>query len=350
MPEGVLLKTVKPSRWQLQLIRMIHQDSPNKMKKLIPISCALWLGLLQIACSDFHPSYDPKDWPEHIIKFPAEGTLKDIFDAGIRPYRFPSLEKSSLGFKHVKIIMELKTGERLPPIDVEWGDISPLKGGLLDNMQVTSPNLSVFEAESAMMPFLKKGNRTAEQLKSFLAAATADPRNYDDPYKGDPSKFAISWNDIQGPKYSVFFKSTFDSSKPVSIAMIVSWLSPPRTPLQRNSFYDVPIPPPPGYENVSMDAPKNFGPDSAVEVARSKGLPITGDRTPEEYEKQWREANTNTRDPKPKTPAVEPKPKSAESPEIWPWLVGIIGFIITAILIWRWKVKSAIPGNGNFTP
>jgi len=309
------------------------------MKDLVVILVA-WLGFSHLAFCDFHPSYDPKDWPQHVIRFPAEGTLKDIFDAGIRPYRFPSLEKSSLGFKHVRVSFEMKSGERLPEVPVEWGDISPLKDGLLDNIEMTSPNLSVQEAESAMMPFLKNGKRTIEQLKVFLASAAADPRSYDDPYNGDSSQFSISWIDPNGPAYDVFFKSTFNGSEPVSIALKVSFF-PIRTPLQKRSFYDIPIPPPPGYENVSMEAPKNFGPDSAVEIARSKGLPITGDRTPEEYEKQWREANDKTRAPKPKTPAVEPEPKSPDNSEIWIWLTALIGFITAALLVWRWKSKSA---------
>lgn len=317
---------------------MTHLDFLDKMKKSITIFCAIWLGLSQIAFCDFNPSYDPKDWPHHVIRFPDEGTLKDIFDAGIRPYRFPSLEKSSLGFKHIHASFETKTGELLPSIPVEWGDISPLKGGLLDNIEMTSPNLSVQEAETAMIPFLIKSKRSIEELRKFIAAAAEDPRNYDDPYNGDSSKFAITWIDTDGPAYSVFFKSTFDGAKPVSIAIKVSFF-PIRTPLQQRSFYDIPIPPPPGYENISMEAPRNFGPDSAVEIARSKGIPITGDRTPEEYEKQWREANDKTRAPKPKTPVVEPKPKSPDNSQIWIWLIALIGIITATLLVWRWKSK-----------
>jgi hypothetical protein len=308
------------------------------MKNVIKILGVLF-GFVQLAVCADKVSYDPKDWPQHVIRFDGEGTLKDIFDAGIRPYRFPSLEKSSLGFKHISASLAMKTGEVFPGIPVEWGDISPLKEGLLDNVEMTSPNLSVQEAEAAMVPFLKKSNRNIDQLRKFLAAAAADPRNYDDPYNGDSSGFGIVWKDSKGPDYGVFFKSTFDSSKPVSIAIKVSFSSI-RTPLQQRSFYDVPIPPPPGYENVSMEAPRNFGPDSAVEIARSKGISITGDRTPEEYEKQWRKANDKSRVAKPKTPTVEPKTKSPERPGIWTWLVGVIGFITAAVLVWRWKFKS----------
>lgn len=307
------------------------------MKKLV-IFLSLWLGFMQVVRCEVNVSYEPSDWPQHTLKFSNEGTLKDIFDAGIRPYRFPSLEKSSLGFKHVRVAVLLKSGEQLPAIEVDWGNISPLDGGLLSSVEMTSPDLTIQEAESAMRPFLSKGEKTIEQLQKFLVLAKSDPINYDDPYNGDSSKFAISWIDPEGPAYDVFLKKTFQSAKPVSIAMKISFF-PLRTRRQQRSFYDIPIPPPPGYENVSMDAPRNFGPDSAVEIARSKGLPITGDRTPEEYEKQWREANDKTRAPKPKTPAVEPKPKSPDNYEIWIWLIALIGTITATLLVWRWKSK-----------
>ena len=317
---------------------MIQQDFHDSMKKLI-IFLSLWLGFMQVVRCEVDISYEPSDWPHHTVRFPNEGTLKDIFDAGIRPYRFPSLERTALGFKHVNVSFEMSTGEFSPKFPVEWADLDILKGGLISSIEMTSPNLSPQQAELAMIPYLKYGKRTTEQLKAFLAAAANDPRGYDDPYKGDSSRFRIVWNDVSGPNYVAFFKSTFDNSKPVSIALKISFF-PIRTPLQQRSFYDVPIPPPPGYEDVSMDAPRNFGPDSAVEIARSKGIPITGDRTQEEYERQQREANGKPRDPKPEVSSVEPKPKSPVSPEIWSWLVSIIGFIIAAVLVWRWKSKS----------
>jgi hypothetical protein len=308
------------------------------MKKLI-IFLSFWIGFMQVVRCEVDISYEPSDWPQHTLKFSSEGTLKDVFDAGLRPYRYPSLENSSLGFKHLRITMELKTGKRLPEIVAERGSISPLSGGLLSDFEMTSPNLSVDEAESLMGKFLFLGSRNQIDLKEFLAHAASDPTDYDDPYKGKPDKFGISWEDDNGPKYAVFFKKTFDASKPVSFALNARWTTNHRTMRELSAFYKTPIPPPPGYENVSMEAPRNFGPDSAVEIARSKGLPITGDRTPEEYEKQWREANDKTRAPKPKTPALEPNPKSPDNSEIWIWLIALIGIITATLLVWRWKSK-----------
>lgn len=289
----------------------------------------------------FNPSYDPEDWPSHKVKFSQKGMLKDLFDSGIRPYRFPSLERSTLEFKHVKIIIEMKSGEKLPELQVMLGSITPLQNGLLSSLEVRSTKLTILEANASMLPFLAKGKRTREELTNYLRSAEANPREFDDPYHGDPSGFGIGWDDSDGPAYSVFFKPTFDSNTPVSFVMHVSWGGKYLTPIEERSFYDIPIPPPPGYENVSMDAPRNFGPDSAVEIARSKGIPITGDRTPEEYEKQWRLKNNKPVTPAPKTIISESKQKNPGNSGIWAWLIGIIGFLTAAMLVWRLKPKTS---------
>jgi hypothetical protein len=298
-----------------------------------------WFLLIQFAHCDLVPSYNPENWPKHVIKLDGKGTLKDIFDSGIRPFRFPRLEKTCLDFKHSKVFLELESGEKIQEINVEYGEIYPLQGGFLSKMELNSPRLTIEQAELQMAPFILKGKRTREELVKFLALAAHDPRYYEDPYDDDLDGFTTAWNDVEGLRCYVGFKSTFDPKTPVRFVFGISWEAPIRTPIQQRSFYDIPIPPPPGYENVSMDAPRNFGPDSAVEIARSKGLPITGDRAPEEYEKQLREENHNTRALKRRVPAIEPKPKSYVKSEIWIWFVGLIGCIIAAILGWRWKSR-----------
>jgi hypothetical protein len=162
----------------------------SAMKKLI-IFLIILLGSIQVAPCEKNISYEPSDWPHHTIKFPSEGTLKDIFDAGIRPYRFPSLERTALGFKHINVSFEMKTGELLPKVPVEWADLDILKEGLISSIEMTSPNLSPQQAELAMIPYLKYGKRTTEQLRAFLSAAGDDTRGYDDPYNGDSSRFRI---------------------------------------------------------------------------------------------------------------------------------------------------------------
>lgn len=309
------------------------------MQFLITLS-SCWIFLIEIVYCDLSISYNLDDWPRHLIKFQGEGNLKDIYDSGIRPFRFPSLEKTCLDFKHSKIIFELNSGERTQEIIVEYGEISPLLGGLLSNIELTSPKLTVEQAEPQMIPFLVKGKRSKEQLTKFLSLVKRDPRNYQDPYDDDPDDFTITWNDVEGLVCYVGFKGTSDPKTPIRFLFGISWESPIRTPRQQRSFYDIPIPPPPGYETVSMDAPRNFGPDSAVEIARSKGLPITGDRTPEEYKKQWREANDKTRAPKTKMLATAPTPSFAASPKPWVWLIVIFGFATAVWLVWRWKLKS----------
>jgi len=315
------------------------------MKKPI-VFFVTWFASFYFVLGNINPLHDPDDWPRHVIRFSEQGTLKDVFDAGIRPYRFPSLERTALGFKHVHVVIETRSGDRLPSVPVEWANLNILDGGLIDNVQMTSHKLSVEEAVAAMTPFLHKGERTAEQLSSFLTSAAADPRGYDDAYHGDASKFITTWNEVNGPNYAVFFKSTFDDKKPVSISLIASF-SPVLTVKQRRSFYEIPIPPPPGYENVSMDAPRNFGPDSAVEIARFKGDQITGDQTPIEDLQKTHNADDNHDDPTSNSFIVEVNTESSDLHR-WRleiinfWIIGGIGlFAITIILILSRREKKS---------
>ena len=40
--------------------------------------------------------YDAAKWPQATLTLSRAGTLKDLFDAGLRPYRHPGLENSLL--------------------------------------------------------------------------------------------------------------------------------------------------------------------------------------------------------------------------------------------------------------
>jgi hypothetical protein len=299
-----------------------------------------WFLFIQFSYCNLAPSYNPENWPRHVIKLYGKGTLKDIFESGIRPFRFPSLEKTCLDFKHSKVFLELESGEKVPEINVEYGEIYPLLGGFLSNMELNSPKLTIEQAELQMAPFILKGKRTREQLNKFLALAAHDPRNYEDPYDDDPDGFTTAWNDVEGLRCYVGFKSTFDPKTPVRFVFGISWDSPIRTPIQQRSFYDIPIPPPPGYEGVSMEAPRNFGPDSAVEIERSKGIQITGDRTPEEFETQ-RRLKLERSDPlRAKSQKAEGQLKPSTSFSIWSGLMGLLGVLIGVVLVFRGKHKS----------
>lgn len=193
--------------------------------------------------------------------------MKDIFDAGLRPYRFPTLEKSLLEVKHVRVTILQRNGHALPQYPAECIHIRPLSGGLLSSVEMTRYKTTLTEARDIILPYLAKGNRGADELDRFLAAVKADHLNYDDAGKG--GNFSVQWSEPGGPRYTVAFRKAFDPKRPLIFGMWISW-SRVRTPRQLRSFYREPIPPPPGYEHVSMQAPKAFGPDSQAEISKSE--------------------------------------------------------------------------------
>jgi hypothetical protein len=298
-----------------------------------------WFLLVQFAHCDLATSYNPEKWPRHVIKLSEKGTLKDIFDSGIRPFRFPSLERTCLDFKHSKVFLELESGEKFQEINVEYGEIYPLLDGFLSKMELNSPKLTVQQAELQMAPFILKGKRTREQLIKFLALAAHDPRDYENPYDNDPDGFTTAWNDVEGLRCYVGFKSTFDPKTPVRFVLGIAWDFPIRTPIQQRSFYEIPIPPPPGYESVSMEAPRNFGPDSAAAIEGSKRIQITGDHTPEEFETQRRLNHERGNLLRAKSPRVKEQSKLPTSLSVWGGLMGLLGILITAVLVLLWKQK-----------
>ena len=104
-----------------------------------------------------------------------------------------------------------------------------------------------------------------------------------------------------------------------------------------------PIPPPPGYENVSMEAPRNFGPDSMVDICRSQGVDIVEtEEAQRQWKKEWALEDTAGRIKKAAPPAGNSMPPRAKpaSPAAEPssatkwWLVTTI-MIALGALLWR---------------
>jgi hypothetical protein len=277
--------------------------------------------------------YNPQEWPRFTLSFSRQGTLKDVFDAGLRPYRFPSLEQSVLEAKHARITVVQQDGESLPEFDSALLEIDPLSNGLLYSIEMNTYKMSLDKARTLMLRWLYKGNRTAQQLENFLNAVKANYLDYDDPFRGMSDKFVTQWKDSSEVRYAIWFSNAFDPAQPLIFNLKIDW-SRIRTPKESRSFYMQPIPPPPGYENVSMDAPKNFGPDSRVDILQAQGKPISGSRTPHPL-------GTPILTPLPASPpivsATNPKPSvqlitSTQSSISYPWLVVLSIFILCVII------------------
>lgn len=306
--------------------------------------CADWLGLrLWIVCvytmlamvPDSAGQYDPKQWPQVSLSFSESGTLEDIFTAGIRPYRFPGLERSRLGAKHYRVTVKQRDGTILPEFPAEIIEITPLQGGMLSSLRMTRYKGTLDEARGFMLPYLSKEGRSAYELDRFLETVKADHLDYDGIGRGIDN-FRVRWSDAGGPRYVVAFRKAFDPVRPLIFFMMIDW-SQVRTPQQSRSFYKEPIPPPPGFEEISMQAPKKFGPDSQVDILLAQGKRITGDRLPSSSKLNAPSKTDPTASPAPNREPTSrvshtPAAKGSRQAAAWAAVVGTLVVLVIATI------------------
>ncbi len=267
----------------------------------------------------------PGNWPAVTLRVATPGTLKDIFDAGLRPYRHPSLERTTLEVKHLRMTLIQSNGTALPEHESQVIDICPQGNGLLRYIELNSGVKSLAACRAEMLQWLPFGQprRTEAELDAFLAAVKADHRHYDDVEKGVRDGCLTRWNDAGGIKFEVWFQKGFDPARPLALYVHVRW---PRTPLERRTFYSEPIPPPPGYEHVSMQAGKDFGPDSAADDLSPAAPAAVGPSEPPEQERRSK-------------PAVSARGGS----EKWWWLAGACLVLLATILFFRRRAAATTP-------
>lgn len=224
--------------------------------------------------------YDPKKWPQAELKLSQAGTLRDLFDSGLRPYRHPGLENSLLEVKHVNLLITTGSGKKLPVLTIEVMNITPFSDGEISIIEGFTPRLTLAQAKEEMLKWFPYGvnKRSERELDHYLAAVAKDPLDFDDPYRGLSDGCGVGWYEPGfkakggGPQFGIGFRKTASQTHPLSLYFSFSWrLNRPSKDAKR---YQIPIPPPPGYEHVDMTAPRNVGPDSMVEILRSKGVDI----------------------------------------------------------------------------
>ncbi|MGC4016399.1 MAG: hypothetical protein QM755_18040 [Luteolibacter sp.] len=168
--------------------------------------------------------------PEQEIRLTGKGELKDLFDSGLRPFRFPGLESTSLEVKHLRVKITQPDGSSLPTYSAELIDIGVCGDGkLLGDMEFHQPNMPLAEARSEMMRWMHLAStmlRLEKDLDAFLAAVVESPLYYDDPDKGYSDKFLVRWKDRAGLDYNVWFHKARDPAKPLAIYLKIAFPHP----------------------------------------------------------------------------------------------------------------------------
>lgn len=251
---------------------------------VIPASAAFSCGA---EVPRLHDEYDPDKWPHVELKLSVAANLKDIFDAGLRPYRHPGLENSLLEVKHVNLRIQMGSGKELPELQLELVNLTPFRDGEIATMEGFTSRLTLAQARAEMLKWLPHGTngRTEKELDDFLLAVKSDFVDFDDRSRGISHGCGLGWqepgfgNKGGGAKFGIGFRKTASQNYPLRLHFGLDWgLNRPFK--DRGSYRPHPIEPPAGYENVDMTAPKKFGPDSMAEILESKGVDIGRGRAP----------------------------------------------------------------------
>jgi hypothetical protein len=246
----------------------------------------------------------PQDeWLQVELNVANDGQLGTFFDAGLRPFHFPSLENSVLGFKHLQAIFVMADGARLPAFSSEWGQLHVQKDHKVSTIELRNSGVNLAEAFSEMskwLSFSTSPERTATDLEAFIKTVEANPMGYNIGPRAVDHDFALQWKDTSNTLYGIWFHNCRNQERPLAVYMSVTL---PLTPAEASAFFESPIPPPKGYETVSMTPPKEFGPDTPPDSKEVKEVMREG-RMPDysELNERKREAPRDSPNPASKTP------------------------------------------------
>jgi len=288
--------------------------------------------------------YDSFKWPKVTLKLSKQGKLVNIFDSGLRPFRFPGLENFVLEVKHFNLRTILASGKRLPEFPVELMSMHPFYDGELSTLEARTPTLTVEDARMHMKRWLSygqlaNGSPSEQDLENYLNAAQNDLMDFDHIGRGFDHGCAVGWREPGwkvrggGPSCVVYFRKTSNINKPLFLNIAFTWSSN-RPPIDRK-YYREPIPPPPGYEHISMKAPKNFGPDSAANILKSQGYDIGDGGGGKPLLGSGVEAQKEPRKPsrKPKEKLEMQEPEAEATPSKWPIILAVL-LVIGGLLAW----------------
>jgi hypothetical protein len=279
-------------------------------------------------------SYNPNDWPRF--------TLRDVYDAGIRPWLSPGSETSFLSFKYARVTVQTHEGVVLPEFPVEYADVYCLPDGRLRHVDMISPPQPFASARALLLPWFPKIGKSETQLDEFFKIVKENQIGYEDPNFGKaPDGFGGGWVDAGKTAYGIGFRNNKNPNLPFRVFLGVDW-NKLLSERDRGTMHVEPIKPPLGYENESMVPPKKWGPDSTLDKMRALDLD-TGE-PPEAVAEQRRNGErpplksdvptspptpTKLATTSPQSQGIPVKEPQAESTLIWPWLVGLVALLMT---------------------
>jgi len=179
----------------------------------------------------------------HVIDLRQGDNLKIIFDAGLRPWRTRALEKRECGIAHEELVsLILPNGEQVE-LDVGRASFDVLQGNQLSEAAFFGVTESTPHAVRRVKEICRAARLSDEGLDQIANHLGAHP---------DTRKRWSQAGMINNVRlWITFYPMWFRNPVEAQVWVFVQW-SHGGGPMK---FLSVPIKPPPGYEDVSMDEP-----------------------------------------------------------------------------------------------
>lgn len=272
-----------------------------------------WLVCAQILCAAQIPT----------LRLDERITWKQIFDFGFRPKHLEGLEDHKCICQNQSLWLQFKDRDLKFRLD----------NGRLQFGFFYDDFLQMVWHQGAESITLEEGKRRADEFRKlfdgYIIQEITMPRLI------DPSGLVDAGNDENNVKVRVGeyliwygFDNSLGKVKPIIPHFYITWNFPGRPDVRLKDSGDV-VRPPKGYEWYSLD-PKVSTPDPG---STPETLPTPEVKVPEKETPALPKIEA-TNGQQEKAKAIKD-----DSRLRW-WLISILGFIIAAVLIWRWKSKS----------
>jgi hypothetical protein len=253
------------------------------------------------------------------LRFDDQVTWKQIFDFGFRPKHLEGLERTTCVCLEQSFWLQFRNDRKFK-----------LESGRLAFAFSYDDFLQMVWHQGTEPITLAEGKNRADAFRQVFDGYIIQEITM--PTLIDPSGLVDAGNDENNVKarvgkYLIWygFDNSLGKDKPIIPHFYISWGFPGMPDVRRKDSGDV-VRPPKGYEWYSLD-PKVSTPD----LGSTPGtLPTPEVKVP---------GKDSSAQPKIEAKSVQPeKPKVIKNDSRWQWwLIGILGFIIAAVLVWRWK-------------
>jgi len=259
-------------------------------------------------------------------------TLKDIYDAGFRPYRVAEIK---CRVDKADILLKLPNANQFVSFGVDSVDFTIDKYDAVTRIQIMTPGVPVEQAGAMIKELVRSLNSVPQGLDEALARATIDNPKWPD------ATWTQDWSNEWASGRIGFEPLTYfvnDASKgyiemKAIVHVGISWNKTEIGP----TFRETPVMPPKGYEHISMEIPSS----DVVKRAQSSDDPSL--------------AHLRHRDEKKRQAILESRPRSTQASELkkvsetntspaqsegqkstTPWSVIVVSIVAALGLVWLW--------------